>query len=105
MSAKAGQAQSIRDEHRNMLRLLRRLLLLLLLLLRRADWDVDGVRDDVRGYVTENLGDPDGVLIADETGFIKKGTPLGRVPGTAGSTSKQSVTIDPQTVVSINSGL
>src|SRR5579862_1219862 len=43
-------------------------------LLRRADWDVDGVRDDVRGYVAEQLGSPDGVLIADETGFIKKGT-------------------------------
>jgi SRSO17 transposase len=45
-------------------------------LLRRADWDVDGVRDDVRDYVIEQLGDPGGVLIADETGFIKKGTPL-----------------------------
>ena len=43
-------------------------------LLRRADWDVDGVRDDVRGYVVEHLGDPDGVLIADDTGFLKKGT-------------------------------
>jgi SRSO17 transposase len=41
-------------------------------LLRRADWDVDGVRDDVRGYVVEQLGDPEGVLIADETGFLKK---------------------------------
>jgi SRSO17 transposase len=30
-------------------------------LLRRADWDVDGVRDDVRGYVIEQLGDPGGV--------------------------------------------
>jgi hypothetical protein len=37
-------------------------------LLRRADWDVDWVRDDIRGYVAEELGDPDGVLIADETG-------------------------------------
>src|SRR5215831_6579222 len=43
-------------------------------LLRRADWDVGGVRDDVRSYVIEQLGDPDGVLIADETGFLKKGT-------------------------------
>ena len=43
-------------------------------LLRRADWDVDGVRDDVRGYVVEQLGEPDGVLIADDTGFLKKGT-------------------------------
>jgi SRSO17 transposase len=35
---------------------------------------VDGVRDDVRGYVIEHLGDAGGVLIADETGFLKKGT-------------------------------
>ena len=34
-------------------------------LLRRADWDVDGVRDDVRDYVVEHLGDSSGVLIAD----------------------------------------
>src|SRR5580693_600943 len=42
-------------------------------LLRRADWDVDGVRDDVRDYVVEHLGDAGGVLIADDTGFLKKG--------------------------------
>ncbi|TVT14171.1 IS701 family transposase [Amycolatopsis rhizosphaerae] len=42
-------------------------------LLRRADWDVDGVRDDVRDYVVEHLGDARGVLIGDETGFLKKG--------------------------------
>ncbi|EKT76479.1 transposase [Rhodococcus opacus M213] len=43
-------------------------------LLRRADWDVDGVRDDVRDYVVERLGDTAGVLIVDDTGFLKKGT-------------------------------
>ena len=43
-------------------------------LLRHADWDTREVRDDMRDYVIENLGDPGGVLIADETGFIKKGT-------------------------------
>jgi SRSO17 transposase len=42
-------------------------------LLRRADWDVDAVRDDVRDYVIEHLGDPQGVLIIDDTGFLKKG--------------------------------
>ena len=42
-------------------------------LLRRADWDVDGVRDDVREYVADRLGDRDPVLIADDTGFLKKG--------------------------------
>ncbi|ANS32552.1 transposase (plasmid) [Rhodococcus opacus] len=43
-------------------------------LLRRADWDIDGVRDDVRDYVVERLGNPAGVLIVDDTGFLKKGT-------------------------------
>jgi SRSO17 transposase len=32
------------------------------------------VRDDLRDYVIEHLGDPAGVLIVDETGFLKKGT-------------------------------
>lgn len=43
-------------------------------MLRWADWDIDGVRDDVRDYVIEYLGEPDGVLIVDDTGFLKKGT-------------------------------
>lgn len=43
-------------------------------LLNRAAWDADGVRDDVRGYVVRHLGDADGVLVVDETGFVKKGT-------------------------------
>lgn len=59
-------------------------------LLRRADWDIDGVRDEVRGYVVENLGDPEAVLIADETGFLKKGVKSAGVQrqysGTAGRT-------------------
>jgi SRSO17 transposase len=42
-------------------------------LLRTADWDADAVRDELRGYVVERLGSG-GVLIVDETGFIKKGT-------------------------------
>ncbi|WP_455710536.1 IS701 family transposase [Pseudonocardia alni] len=43
-------------------------------LLRTAGWDVEGVRDDLRGYVLEHLGDAaSGVFIIDETGFIKKG--------------------------------
>jgi SRSO17 transposase len=57
-------------------------------LLRRADWDVDGVRDDVRDYVIEQLGEAGGVLIADETGFIKKGT---RSAGCSGSTPGRRV--------------
>lgn len=43
-------------------------------LLNAADWDADAVRDDLRAYVVAHLGDPDGVLVIDETGFLKKGT-------------------------------
>ncbi|MET8630998.1 transposase, partial [Kitasatospora sp. NPDC004669] len=43
-------------------------------LLRSTRWDADAVRDDVRVYVLEHLGTDDGVLIVDETGFLKKGT-------------------------------
>jgi SRSO17 transposase len=42
-------------------------------LLTSARWDPDGVRDDARAYVVEHLGDPGGVLVVDETGFLKKG--------------------------------
>jgi SRSO17 transposase len=42
-------------------------------LLAGADWDADAVRDDLRGYVADHLADPGGVLIVDETGFLKKG--------------------------------
>jgi SRSO17 transposase len=64
-------------------------------LLRRADWDIDGVRDDVRDYVIGQLGHREGVLIADETGFIKKGTKSAGVQrqysGTAGRTENCQV--------------
>lgn len=43
-------------------------------LLRKARWDADAVRDDVRSFVAEHLGHPGGVLVVDETGFLKKGT-------------------------------
>jgi SRSO17 transposase len=43
-------------------------------LLATADWDPDLVRDDLRGYVVEHLGDPGAVLVVDETGFLKKGS-------------------------------
>jgi SRSO17 transposase len=43
-------------------------------LLNAAHWDAEVVRDDLRTYVVEHLGDPEGVLVLDETGFLKKGT-------------------------------
>ena len=36
-------------------------------------WDQDAARDLCRGHVLEHLGAADGVLIVDETGFLKKG--------------------------------
>lgn len=42
-------------------------------LLGEADWDEEEVRDDLRAYVIEHLADNGGVLVVDETGFIKKG--------------------------------
>jgi SRSO17 transposase len=57
-------------------------------LLGRARWDADAVRDDLRAYVVEHLGEPDAVLIVDETGFLKKGAKSAGVArqysGTAG---------------------
>ncbi len=41
--------------------------------LDRSVWDADAARDDLRAYVVETLGDPDGVLVVDETGFLKQG--------------------------------
>jgi SRSO17 transposase len=41
--------------------------------LRKAVWDADAVRDDLRDYVTEHLGDTGAVLVVDETGDLKKG--------------------------------
>ena len=35
-------------------------------------WDADQVRDDLQGYA-KHLGDPGGVLVVDETGFLKQG--------------------------------
>lgn len=42
-------------------------------LLRDAVWDAEKVRDDLRSYVVQQLHHPDAVLVADETGFLKKG--------------------------------
>jgi SRSO17 transposase len=60
-------------------------------LLNSAKWDAEGVRDDLRKYVVEHLGGEEtGVLIVDETGFLKKGEKSVGVArqytGTAGDT-------------------
>ncbi len=41
--------------------------------LSRMHWDADAVRDDLRAYVVQHLGDADGVAVLDEIGFLKKG--------------------------------
>src|SRR3954449_12458633 len=57
-------------------------------LLNHADWNADAVRDDLRDYVIEHLGDEGAVLVVDETGFLKKGSKSAGVgrqySGTAG---------------------
>jgi SRSO17 transposase len=66
-------------------------------LLASAVWDEDGVRDDLRGYVTEHLGDPGAVLVVDETGDVKKGTGTVGVQrqytGTAGRIENSQVAV------------
>lgn len=42
-------------------------------LLSQASWDADAMRDDLREYVLEHFGDPEAVLVIDETGFLKEG--------------------------------
>ena len=41
--------------------------------LGRSHWDADALRDLVRDYALETLAAPDGVLVIDETGFLKQG--------------------------------
>jgi len=65
-------------------------------LLNEATWDADAVRDDLRAYVIEHLGDgASGVLIVDETSFLKKGTQSCGVArqycGTVGTTANAQV--------------
>jgi SRSO17 transposase len=42
-------------------------------LLNTAHGDADRVRDDLQAYIVAHLGDPQAVLVVDETGFLKKG--------------------------------
>jgi SRSO17 transposase len=58
-------------------------------LLNRAEWDADAGRDALRRSVIQHLGDPNGVLVLDETGFLQKGEHAAGVArqysGTAGN--------------------
>jgi SRSO17 transposase len=66
-------------------------------LLGRAVWDHHAVRDDVRDYVVDHLGDPQAVLVVDETGDLKKGTSTVGVQrqytGTAGRIENAQVAV------------
>ncbi|MCX4455745.1 IS701 family transposase (plasmid) [Streptomyces sp. NBC_01340] len=66
-------------------------------LLSRAKWDADAVRDDIRGFVVEQLHHDDAVLIVDETGDVKKGTSTVGVQrqytGTAGRIENSQVAV------------
>jgi SRSO17 transposase len=66
-------------------------------LLARAVWDHDKVRDDIRDYVVEHRGDPEAVLVVEETGDLKKGTQTVGVQrqytGTAGRVENAQVAV------------
>ncbi|WP_167538286.1 IS701 family transposase [Streptomyces albofaciens] len=59
-------------------------------LLAGAKWQPDDIRDDLQQYVADQLGEDEGVLIVDDTGFLKKGSTSAGVQrqysGTAGRT-------------------
>lgn len=64
-------------------------------LLGEADWDEEAVRDDLQAYVVEHLGEDSGILVVDETGFVKKGKKSAGVArqysGTAGRRENSQV--------------
>lgn len=64
-------------------------------LLDEAEWNVEEVRDELQRYVVDHLGQPGGILIVDETGFLKKGSKSAGVArqysGTAGRQENQQV--------------
>ncbi|OMI36791.1 transposase [Streptomyces sparsogenes DSM 40356] len=53
-------------------------------------WDAESVRDEVRAYAAEHLGADGRVLVADETGFLKKGR------SSAGGQRQDTSTADPR---------
>jgi SRSO17 transposase len=66
-------------------------------LLGRARWDTEGVAADLRGFVVEHLGEPNAVMIIDETGDLKKGDRTVGVQrqysGTAGRVENSQVAV------------
>jgi SRSO17 transposase len=66
-------------------------------LLAGSVWDEHAVRDDVRDYLVDHLGDPAAVLVVDETGDCKKGTTTVGVQrqytGTAGKVDNAQVAV------------
>ncbi|AYF78564.1 IS701 family transposase [Nocardia yunnanensis] len=66
-------------------------------LLASAVVDEDGLRDDLRDFVIEHLGEVDATLVVDETGDIKKGTHTVGVQrqytGTAGRIENSQVAV------------
>lgn len=67
-------------------------------LLGRAVWDADVVRDDLRDYVTERLGDLDAMLVVDEPGDPRKASgharpsssPFACLPGSASPSATEA---------------
>src|SRR5207302_8921849 len=66
-------------------------------LLGEAVWDADKVRDDLRGYVVDALGDSEAMLIIDDTGDLMKGEHSAGVQrhytGTAGRVENAQVAV------------
>ncbi|MDX3729757.1 transposase [Streptomyces caniscabiei] len=65
-------------------------------LLNGATWNADDVRDDLQTYVADNLGEADGVLILDDTGFVKKGTTSAGVQRQVYATTRGRALVDPE---------
>lgn len=64
-------------------------------LLYRTPWDADSACDILQAFIVEEFGDPEGIGVVDETGFLKKGTESAGVKrqysGTAGKTENCQV--------------
>lgn len=63
--------------------------------LYRGRWSADGLRDSLRQYAVERMGEPSGVLVVDETGFLKQGKKscgvMRQYSGTAGKVANCQV--------------